>query len=169
MGEHTETKKKQIFENGFIYNGFIVTKSTEIEEIHCQLIELTHRSSGAQVMHVAIDDPENLLENILKRPFVTPAMTPVKVTDEGIALLIKLKNMKSINLPLNHRGGVSHVGIEKLKAEHPAMFDFRVLQPPTIQPLVIQPDLAHVLTGGGVILCHDYQGVVLQLHFCLLK
>jgi len=45
---------------GQIYHDFKVTKITDIDELHCQLIELVHIPSGAQVMHIANDDPENL-------------------------------------------------------------------------------------------------------------
>lgn len=42
------------------YHDFIVTRVTEISELQCQLIELTHLPTGAQVMHIGNDDPENL-------------------------------------------------------------------------------------------------------------
>lgn len=42
------------------YHGFKVTKVTFIEELHCQLIELIHRDSGAKVLSIGNDDPENL-------------------------------------------------------------------------------------------------------------
>lgn len=41
------------------YRGFIVTKSLEIPELQCHLVELRHKESGAKVMHIANDDPEN--------------------------------------------------------------------------------------------------------------
>lgn len=42
------------------YLDFEVTKILFIEELRCTLRELTHRPSGAQVMHIENDDPENL-------------------------------------------------------------------------------------------------------------
>lgn len=42
------------------YNGFTVTSITEVEEIQAKLVQLTHKKSGAQVMHLQYDDPENL-------------------------------------------------------------------------------------------------------------
>ncbi len=42
------------------YNGFLVTKSQKIPELNCHLTELTHEVSGASVLHLAADDPENL-------------------------------------------------------------------------------------------------------------
>lgn len=37
-----------------------VKKRVEIEELHCTLTELVHEKSGATVLHIGIDDPENL-------------------------------------------------------------------------------------------------------------
>jgi len=37
-----------------------ITKSVDIPEIQCILTELTHKQSGAEVMHIANDDEENL-------------------------------------------------------------------------------------------------------------
>jgi len=48
------------FETGNYYKGFTVTKSLEIPELQCRLIELVHEASGAIVMHIANNDPENL-------------------------------------------------------------------------------------------------------------
>lgn len=45
---------------GETYNAFKVTKVTDIAELHCRLIELTHLPSGALIMHIENDDPENL-------------------------------------------------------------------------------------------------------------
>lgn len=42
------------------YGDFVVTKCLLIEELNCVLRELKHLPSGAQVMHVGNDDPENL-------------------------------------------------------------------------------------------------------------
>jgi len=48
------------FDKGSRYKGFIVTKNIEIDELKCRLIELTHEASGAEVIHIANDDPENV-------------------------------------------------------------------------------------------------------------
>jgi Zn-dependent M16 (insulinase) family peptidase len=42
------------------YGDFVVTKFLRISELNCILRELLHLPSGAQVMHIANDDPENL-------------------------------------------------------------------------------------------------------------
>lgn len=41
------------------YHDFIVTKYSPISELRCILRELVHLPSGAQVMHIANEDPEN--------------------------------------------------------------------------------------------------------------
>lgn len=45
---------------GEIYHDFKVTKAIEIPELHCFLRELIHIPTGAQVMDIFNDDPENL-------------------------------------------------------------------------------------------------------------
>lgn len=42
------------------YRDFEVTKVQEITELQCQLIELVHIPTGAQIIHIANEDPENL-------------------------------------------------------------------------------------------------------------
>lgn len=42
------------------YRNFEVKKSVEIAELQCHLYELVHLPTGAQVMHIANEDPENL-------------------------------------------------------------------------------------------------------------
>jgi Zn-dependent M16 (insulinase) family peptidase len=42
------------------YNQFTVTKYTKLPELQATLVELTHDLTGASVMHIANDDPENL-------------------------------------------------------------------------------------------------------------
>lgn len=42
------------------YGDFVVTKFTPIDELNCVLRELQHLPTGAQVMHIGNDDPENL-------------------------------------------------------------------------------------------------------------
>lgn len=42
------------------YQGFKVTKVTDLRELHCQLVELLHIASGAKVLHIGNDDQENL-------------------------------------------------------------------------------------------------------------
>ncbi len=39
---------------------FVVTNQTRIDELKCDLIELEHIPSGAKVIHIANEDPENL-------------------------------------------------------------------------------------------------------------
>ncbi len=45
---------------GDSYLDFVVTKLTRIEELSCTLRELTHISSGAHIIHIENDDPENV-------------------------------------------------------------------------------------------------------------
>lgn len=45
---------------GQTYKDFTVTKVVPIPELQCTLRELIHIPTGAQVMHIANDDPENL-------------------------------------------------------------------------------------------------------------
>jgi len=55
------TKKKFDFKTpGSEYHDFVVTKAIEITELQCTLHELTHIPTGAQIMHIGNDDPENL-------------------------------------------------------------------------------------------------------------
>ncbi|MEI8125749.1 MAG: insulinase family protein [Parachlamydiaceae bacterium] len=54
-------KKKPYFNAvGQEYHGFRVTRIVDIPELCCYLVELVHESSGAQVMYIGNDDPENL-------------------------------------------------------------------------------------------------------------
>lgn len=42
------------------YKNFIYDQITPIEELNCTLIELTHEPTGAKVIHIANEDPENV-------------------------------------------------------------------------------------------------------------
>src|SRR5690349_21009181 len=42
------------------YRDFLLIKKTEIEELQATLFELVHAPTGAQVMHIACNDPENV-------------------------------------------------------------------------------------------------------------
>lgn len=53
----SNTKKYSL---GHKYRDFIITKTVELEELQCDLIELTHIPTGAKVVHIANEDPENL-------------------------------------------------------------------------------------------------------------
>lgn len=48
------------FDTNSRYKSFLVTKALDIPELQCRLIELVHEPSGALIMHIANDDPENL-------------------------------------------------------------------------------------------------------------
>lgn len=55
--------RKQLFHfknPGQKYHQFKLTKIHEITEIQCTLMEFVHEPTGAQVMHIANDDPDNL-------------------------------------------------------------------------------------------------------------
>jgi len=45
---------------GQAYKEFVVTKCSPLEELKSTLIELVHEPTGARVIHIANDDPENL-------------------------------------------------------------------------------------------------------------
>lgn len=45
---------------GQTYHDFKLLKCMEITELQCHLLELLHMPTGAQVMHIANDDPENM-------------------------------------------------------------------------------------------------------------
>lgn len=53
-------KKAHLNAKGQKYRDFEVINAVEIQELHCFLIELIHEPTGAHVMHIANDDPENL-------------------------------------------------------------------------------------------------------------
>lgn len=42
------------------YKGFLTTKYLPLKELQCTLIELVHEKTGARIIHIANDDPENL-------------------------------------------------------------------------------------------------------------
>ena len=52
--------KTHLFSVGQSYLDFQVTKSQDIPELQCKLIELTHLPTNALVMHLSNQDPENL-------------------------------------------------------------------------------------------------------------
>ncbi len=41
------------------YRGFVLTKSLKLKDACCTLVELEHAKTGAQVLHIQNDDPEN--------------------------------------------------------------------------------------------------------------
>lgn len=51
---------EQLNQVGQKYHDFEVTKVVDLPEIHCQLVELTHLPTGAKIMHIENDDPENV-------------------------------------------------------------------------------------------------------------
>lgn len=42
------------------YKNFVFTKVVPLQEINCILYELTHTPTGASILHIAADDPENV-------------------------------------------------------------------------------------------------------------
>jgi Zn-dependent M16 (insulinase) family peptidase len=48
------------FATGSHYGRFLVERSRNVPELRCRLIELKHLPSGARVIHIENDDPENL-------------------------------------------------------------------------------------------------------------
>ncbi len=53
-------EKTTLHEVGQSYNGFTLTKIFPIPELQCVLRELVHEKTGAQVMHIENEDPENV-------------------------------------------------------------------------------------------------------------
>jgi len=45
---------------GQTYRDFVITKYLPLDELQSALVELTHEPTGARIMHIANDDPENL-------------------------------------------------------------------------------------------------------------
>ncbi|MDE3045437.1 MAG: insulinase family protein [Verrucomicrobiota bacterium] len=45
---------------GQTYHGFLITQYLPLKELHSTLIELVHEPTGARVMHIVNEDPENL-------------------------------------------------------------------------------------------------------------
>jgi Zn-dependent M16 (insulinase) family peptidase len=54
------TQSSRLRSVGQVYHQFKVTKAIKIPELQCFLRELIHEPSGARVMHIENDDPENL-------------------------------------------------------------------------------------------------------------
>lgn len=53
------THSSHLHSIGEVYHQFKLIKVTEIPELQCLLRELIHEPSGAQIMHIATEDPEN--------------------------------------------------------------------------------------------------------------
>lgn len=56
----TSSKPSPLSQVDQTYGNFRVTKATPIQELQAELIELVHEPTGAQVIHIRNDDPENL-------------------------------------------------------------------------------------------------------------
>lgn len=54
------TPKSNLRSVGQVYNQFKLNRLVEIPELQCTLRELVHEPSGAEIMHIENDDPENL-------------------------------------------------------------------------------------------------------------
>lgn len=57
--KHTSAKTA-LNATGQTYKNYLITKYIPLEELQSTLIELIHEPSGARIMHIANDDPENL-------------------------------------------------------------------------------------------------------------
>ncbi len=55
-----QSNSSRLINVGQTYRDFIVTKALEIPELQCFLRELIHQPSGARIMHIGNEDPENL-------------------------------------------------------------------------------------------------------------
>ncbi|MBT6929124.1 MAG: metalloprotease [Waddliaceae bacterium] len=51
---------KKLLSVGDVVDGFVVTKVVDVVELQCLLTELRHNDTGARVLHLGNDDPENL-------------------------------------------------------------------------------------------------------------
>src|SRR5579883_32582 len=60
MDTHAQTQTLTLTTPGERYRDFVLSKIVPLEELRCTLRELVHEKSGAVVMHIATDDPENL-------------------------------------------------------------------------------------------------------------
>ena len=54
------TKASRLHSVGQVYHQFELINSVEIHELQCILHELIHKPSGARIMHIGNEDPENL-------------------------------------------------------------------------------------------------------------
>ena len=57
---HMTSQSARLHTVGQLYHDFRLTKVLPIPELQCTLKELIHEPSGALVMHIENDDPENL-------------------------------------------------------------------------------------------------------------
>src|SRR5574338_1364187 len=48
--------------------GFVVIKSQTVAEIACNFVQLEHEKSGAQVVYIEADDPENFFSIAFRTP-----------------------------------------------------------------------------------------------------
>jgi Zn-dependent M16 (insulinase) family peptidase len=55
-----KAKSSRLSTVGQTYHDFTLTKALEIPELQCLLRELVHEPTGARIMHIGNDDPENL-------------------------------------------------------------------------------------------------------------
>jgi hypothetical protein len=53
-------KPSKLTAQGQIYGDYVVTKYLPLKELHSTLVELIHEPTGARIIHIANDDPENL-------------------------------------------------------------------------------------------------------------
>src|SRR3990167_10622310 len=56
----TESMTSPLKAVGQTYKDFVITKYLPIDELQSSLIELVHCPSGARIIQIANDDPENL-------------------------------------------------------------------------------------------------------------
>jgi Zn-dependent M16 (insulinase) family peptidase len=54
------TPSTDSFITGFRYGSFVVERARDVKELSCRLIEIRHEPSGAHIIHIQNDDPENL-------------------------------------------------------------------------------------------------------------
>lgn len=54
------TPPESLLREGAFYRGFRLVRLAPVEELQLQLLELVHEATGACVMHLLADDPENL-------------------------------------------------------------------------------------------------------------
>ena len=62
------TREKSDFKPGDLYRGFSVKRVESLESIRVKAFLIAHEKTGAEVLHLQCDDPENLFSVSIQRP-----------------------------------------------------------------------------------------------------
>ncbi len=63
-----QTRKKSDLKPADIYRGFSVKRVESLESIKVKAFQITHEKTGAEVLHLQCDDPENLFSVGFRTP-----------------------------------------------------------------------------------------------------